>query len=258
MYEIIKVGIPLQTKDITDDFIKIIEEIKNSKDSIGITTVDYWPGEVAIAPAGNSFLLNNLEFKKYSNILQFNCINTMGVLWGDSIRDISSFVEKMIDIFNEFYKSTQIKRVYIFAGGSPLCGDAFTLCLRKIRNDLKIVDTKSCIDVALRYLDLPSDYEDVDYVIKIRENDYFIDVTKVNVLLCVQKWYEENNKHTLKIFFEKIKKYYNPDDCLYTLNIKSDTCDVLTQTVEEAERSMEYIYTDLRALIMILHKKDLK
>jgi hypothetical protein len=85
-----------------------------------------------------------------------------------------------------------------------------------------------------------------------------MDVTKVNVLLCVQRLYEENNKHTLKIFFEKIKQYYNPDDCLYTLNIKSDTCDVLTYTVDEAERHMENIYTDLRSLIMILHKKDLK
>ena len=72
MYEIIKVGIPLQSKDITSEFLNVVDEIKNNPECIAIATVDYSDHEMSIAPAGNKLLVDNLQFKQYNKNLQKN------------------------------------------------------------------------------------------------------------------------------------------------------------------------------------------
>jgi hypothetical protein len=257
MYEIIKVGIPLQTKDITDEFLNIVKDIQSSKECLAVTTVDYWQGEINYAPGGNYFLLNNLEFKPYIDTLCLNCVNTLGSMWG-VVRDIPSLVDNMLTMFDDEHKRLKFKRVYIFAGGSPLCGDSITDVLLK-KCDIKIVDTKSCIQVAIDHLNIKSAYTDVDFVYDyIKKGNKYIDTSKVNVFLCLQKWYEYDNVHTLKTFFHEMKKYYNTDDIFQTVNITSETCETFKTTFGDAENYVDDIYNDHRAFIVLLHKKDLK
>jgi hypothetical protein len=259
MYEIIKVGIPLQTKDITDEFLNIVEEIKTSKDCIALTTVDYWQGEIDYAPGGNYFLLDNLEFKPYNDILLLNCINTMGVLWGD-VRDIPNLVNNLIIILNNEHQRLKFKKVYILAGGSPLCGDSITLCLSRVRNDLKIVDTKSCVEVAYSVSNLTTPWIETDYVkLCIKDgNKYIPDISKINIFICLQKWYEYNNVHVLNSFFKDIKQYYNGDDIFQIVNIKSETCIITTLTITSAEPLIEELYNSHVAVVFLVYKKELK
>lgn len=256
MYEIIKVGIPLQTKDITYDFIHVIDDIKNSSDCIAITTVDYSECEINIAPAGNHFILSNLQLIPYNTKLRLNCINTLGVLWG-GVRDIPSLVDNIITILNNENKILQFKRVYIFAGGSPRCGDSISLCLSKIVPTLKFIDTKSCIEIAYAGLDLKTPWEEIDYVnLCIRKKEPLVlDNTKINVFLCLQKTYTYNNIHILNKFFEDIKQYYNEDDIIKLVNIKEDTCDIISLTVASAKLIKEQLYNDTKPVVLVLYKK---
>lgn len=254
MYEIIKVGIPLQSKDITNEFIKIVEEIKNSKECIAVTTVDYWQGEIDYAPGGNYYLLKNLEFKPYIDEINLNCINTLGSVWEPN-RNLSKTVKKILAIFDSTYEILKFKRIYIFAGGSPLCGDYITTLLQKYRPDTKIVDTKSCIQIALEALKLNTKYNDVDFVQQIQKNEYYVDTEKINVFLCLQKWYEYNGIHTMQKFFTEMKNYYNDDDIFYSVNIEDSICNIFTTSFKEAQFYTEEIYTNNKALIILLQKK---
>jgi hypothetical protein len=259
MYEIIKVGIPLQTKDITNEFLNVIHDIKNNSNCIAITTVDYSDHEINIAPAGNYMILDNLQFKPYTNNFQLNCINTMGFLWG-TIRDIPNLVNSLITILDTEYLRLKFKKVYILAGGSPLCGDSITLCLSKIRNDLKIIDTNSCINTAYSSLNLKTPWVEHNYVNNcIRKQELLVlDTTKINIFLCLQSTYEYNNIHILNKFFEDIKQYYNENDIIKLVNIKSDTCETISLTVAAAEFIKEQLYNDIKPLVFVLYKKELE
>ena len=259
MYDIIKVGIPLQDKDITQQFLNIIKEIQDSDDCIALTTVDYWQGEIDYAPGGNYVLLKNVEFKPYTDTIYKNCINTMGSIWG-GVRDLPTMVKKLLSILDDAHGKINFKKVYILAGGSPLCGDSITEYMLKLRPEMMIVDTPSCIEVAYSATNLTTEWVETDYVkFCIKDGIKFIpDTTKINIFLCLQKWYEYNNIHTLNVFFDDMKSYYSPDDICKIVNIKSDICDIQTLTFASAENMKEKIYNDHKAVVILLYKKDLK
>lgn len=259
MYEIVKVGIPLQSKDITSEFLNVIDEIKNNPDCIAIATVDYSDHEMSIAPAGNKLLVDNLHFKQYNKNLHLNCINTMGSLWG-VVRDIPSLINNILSILETEHKTLNFKKVYFLNGGSPFCGDSATLCLSKSISDLKFIDTKSCIEIAYAGLDLITPWEEIDYVnLCVRkQQDLKLDTNKVNVFLCLQKWFEYNNIHILDKFFKEIKQYYSGDDIIKIVHIKADTLEIQTLTVNTAELIKEQIYNDHKPVVFLLYKKKLQ
>lgn len=259
MYELIKVGIPLQTKDITNKFLNVIHEIKNNPNCIAISTVDYSKYELDIAPAGNYIILNNLQFKPYTNTFQLNCINTMGFLWGN-VRDIPQLVNNLITLLDTEHQRLKFKKVYILAGGSPLCGDSITLCLSKIRKDLKIIDTNSCINTAYSSLNLKTPWVEHNYIHNcIRKQELLVlDITKINIFLCLQKIYEYKNIHILNKFFEDIKQYYKETDVIKLVNITADTCEIISLTVATAELIKEQLYNNIKPVVYLLYKKELQ
>lgn len=259
MFEIIKVGIPLQFKDITSEFLNVINDIKTNPECIGIATVDYSYHEMIIAPAGNQTILDSLEFIPYKNNLKLNCINTMGSLWG-SVRDIPSLIDNILKIIEKEYDILKFKKVYFLNGGSPFCGDSATLCLSKRISDLKFITTPSCIEIAYNSLNLETNWQEVDYVnLCIRkQQDLILDDKKVNAFLCIQKNYEYNNIHILDRFFKQIKQYYNDDDIIKIVNIKADTCDIESLTVGTAKLIKEQLYNDRKPVVFFLYKKEFK
>jgi len=257
MFELIKVGIPLQSKDITNEFLNVIEEIKNNPECIAVTTVDFSEYEMVVAPAGYKVILDNLNFKPYSNQLHLNCINTMSSLWG-VVRDIPSLIDNILDLLHKNQKILKFKKVYFLNGGSPFCGDSATLCLSKRVTDLKFVTSPSCIDVAYSALNISVAYVENDYVnICIRkQQDLVIDTTKINAFLCMQRGYEYNNIHILNKFFKQIEEHYSDDDIIKLVNIKADTCDIESLTVGTAKIIKEQIYNNRKPVVFFLYKKE--
>jgi hypothetical protein len=258
MYEIIKVGIPLQYKDVTSNFLNVINDINTNPECIGIATVDYSHNEMIIAPAGNQILLDNCEFTPYKTNLELNSINTMGSLWG-SVRDIPSLVDNILGILQKEHNTLKFKKVYFLAGGSPFCGDSITLCLSKRINDLKFITTPSCIEIAYNALNVKTEWQEIDYVnICIRkQQELVLDNNKVNVFLCMQRHYEYNNIHILERFFKQIKQYYTDDDIIKIVNITADTCDITTLTISDAELIKEQLYNYKKPVVLFLHKSEI-
>jgi hypothetical protein len=259
MYEIIKVGIPLQYRDINTDFLNVIHDIKNNPECIAIATVDYSEIEMRIAPAGNQLLADNLQFRPYNKNLHLNCINTMGSLWG-SVRDIPSLVDNILSILENEHKNLKFKKVYFLNGGSPFCGDSATLCLSKRVSDLKFISTKSGREIAYAGIELITPWEEVDYVnLCVRkQQDLRLNPNKVNAFLCLQKWYEYNNIHILNKLFKEIKQYYSDDDIIKIVHIKADTLEIQTLTVNTAELIKEQLYNDHKPVVWLLYKKELQ
>jgi hypothetical protein len=216
MYNIVKVGIPIQTSNITSEFLDIINIIK-TENCIGITTVDYYDNindnfmyhkDTNSSLAGHRIIFDNLKFNKYENKFILNRINTLGSIWEiTGSKDKSELTKNLLDIIDKQYDQLKFDTVYIFSTGSPYFMDIFTEGLQLYR-DIQIVDTKSSFDIAVESIHNLLNCK-LEPVIRkyngefILNNNPYINLDKLNIFSSI------NNLYKWKIDIPLVDHFFN-------------------------------------------------
>ena len=216
MYNIVKVGIPIQTSDVTPEFLTVINNIK-TQNCIAITTVDYCDNltdnfihhtDTISSPAGHRIIFDNLKLCKYENKFISKCINTLGVIWEiTGSKDKHELAQNLLEILDTQYEYLKFDTVYIFSTGSPYFMDIFTEGLQLYR-DIKIVDTKSSFDIAVDSMHnlLGCKPEPIirrynsEFILK---NNPYIDLKKLNIFSSM------SNNYKWKIHIPLVDHFFN-------------------------------------------------
>lgn len=256
MYEIIRVGIPIQSAHITDEFLQVVENIKNKDDCIAITLIDY-PIDImnctdAIsAPAGYRILTKNLKFIKFENTFKPNVINTCGFVLGLPLDKLKKhnikIVEYILSLIEDKHKELNFKTVYMFTPGSPTCGDRITECLLE-KVDLKIIETVSSLDISLKSMkdfvgNLPHierhyHYEFIDRMGRFTPEQLAInkkmDIGKLNVFNCLSDLYNVDNIPLMERFLEDVSLSFSESDLLLSCTVNEEGTDLKVFSIAEA------------------------
>lgn len=250
MYKIIRVGIPIQTRFVSPEFLDIVNDIKTNDRVIALTTIDY-PENIMdtvdskSSPAGHKILKNNLTFKKYDGSLNCKCINTMGFVWRENFdgirRNFPAITKCIINILNNQYIESRFATVYIFAPGSPYYGDSITKYMSQIV-ELSIVDTPSSMQISLEKMKTYTgniDHNEIKHqyhLNKIFDLTDTIDRTKLNIFNCLSDDYGNGDIPMMIKFMRVISNQFVDDDLFLVTTVDEDDTYLRVLTVKEAKQ----------------------
>jgi hypothetical protein len=256
MYEIIRVGIPIRTCDITETFLDIVKEIKTSSECIAITTVDYdgdvnTNGDVISSYAGHEILFNNISFERPLKELNYNVINTLGYIWdvkneNGKHRDGPTLVKFLYDILDTSHNSLKFKKVYVLTSGSPHHYDLFTAFGKDIR-PLSIVDTYSSITITKEAFEKE---HNKPVVVRNYIPDFIEGKNKTLTLNCINLFGSISNNYkpdidmpVIQHFFESLKVLLEDNDLFMYCYVSRDGAEMKTMTFKDALKNIEYFST---------------
>lgn len=216
-YEIIRVGVPARKQDVTQSFLDSIQHIKNSKDAIGLVTVDFSKSsfEYSTAPYGYRLIFDTLQTYNVDINLKPNVLNCFGDVWdrlGASTPNES--VSKLLEFFDMQYNMLKYKHLYLFTNGSPFIFDDLTNILTTQRT-LNIIDCESpikiCANNMKEYLNLQT------YIIHntIPEK---LENKKLHVFPCISENYGIN----VDSYFNVLGNIVSKDDKFLYCSILED------------------------------------
>ena len=241
MYNIVKVGIPIQTSNVTPEFLTIVDNIK-TKNCIAITTVDYCDNltdnfihhtDTISSPAGHRIIFDNFKLCKYENKFIPKCINTLGIIWEIAgSKDKHELAKNLIAILDTQYEYLKFDTVYIFSTGSPYFMDIFTEGLQLYR-DIKIVDTKSSLDIAVGSIhnllgckpDAIIRRYNFEFILK---NNPYIDLEKLNIFSSMSNNYDwKIDIPLVDHFFNTLNNIVDKDATFFMVSIlENDTINI--------------------------------
>lgn len=256
MYEIIRVGIPIRTCDITKSFLDIVEEIKTSSECIAITTVDYdgdvnTNGDAISSYAGHEILFNNITFRKTINHLEYNIVNTLGYIWdikteNGEYRDGLTLVKFLYNILDNSHKQLNFKKVYVFTSGSPHHYDLFTSFGKDIR-PLSIIDTYSSITITKEHFEKTMEKPVIvrNYIPEfIAGKNKTITPNVINLFGSISNHYKPDiGMPVIQHFFENLKLLLSDNDIFMYCYVSKDTAEMKTITFKEALEKIQYFST---------------
>lgn len=192
-YDIIRVGLPITKDSITQEFIDIVDELENNEEWVGLTLCDYdYSGkQVRLdqhnAPAGYSFLLERgFVFSKNDLSRANKIIGTFGEFWGE--RNPVVTAQRLMRAVKHFHEKELFSTVVMFTPGSPHHDDSITKVLTSVYPDIRIVDTDSSADIAVKCIG-------GDCVIRSHYDEFVlgknrsIDKSKIAIFSCLQHGY---------------------------------------------------------------------
>jgi hypothetical protein len=249
MYNIVKVGIPIQTCDVTPEFLTIINNIK-TQNCIAITTVDYCDNltdnfihhtDTISSPAGHRIIFDNFKLHKYENKFTPKCINTLGIIWEIAgSKDKHDLAKNLLEILDTQYEYSKFDTVYIFSTGSPYFMDIFTEGLQLYR-DIKIVDTKSSFDIAVESMhnllgckpDPIIRRYNFEFILK---NNPYIDLEKLNIFSSMSNNYKWNIDIPLvDHFFNTLNSIVDKNTTFLMVSISETNTNVMKLKYHESE-----------------------
>lgn len=272
MFEIIRVGIPLRSSDITTAFINVVDDITLSNDCIAVSTVDYsadptMDPDYKSAPAGHKFLFNNLYFKQFDNELKFNVVNTMGYIWTmknpqGQFRDGDFLSLHLLELFERLYQQTPFKRVYMFTPGSPHIMDAFTNSMPKF-HPVSVIDTYSSITIIGKAM---QKHVNQPYKLRHYNMDFIhgplnktIMPGYINLFGGISKGYDYNQRTPLVLhFFQELRKILKDTDWFMYSTIKNDDVSLTVIPFKQALEQQDYfLHTDDIITYGVTHNNDI-
>lgn len=268
-YKIVRVGIPIQEHLVTQEFLNILEEIKNNKNCVGITTSDIF-SDYSQAPAGCK-LLETIQQIKYTDKLIPFSINVMDNVWEieneGKPRNIKQIVKFLIETFDN---TENIETVYTFTPGSPNFHDAITEELKEIY-DITIIDTLSsteiCIEEFKQLLNLQEIEIDIvayadrflfrNPVNKPKLNYKVLDNTKLNIFSCVQIGYEIDDRNIMFNWLNDLSKFFSEDSILIGINVGINKTTSIQTTLKNAKDHWYELCTYPKRLTFGIYQKGL-
>lgn len=272
MYKIVRVGIPIQNKDISNQFLQVIDNIINDDTCIAVTTVDY-PKNIMqsmdgiSSPAGHKVLADKLSFVEYKGELHKNVINTLGFIgrFNGGVKHTTNFAQYLVNLLDDHYKLLEFKTVYIFTPGSPLYGDGITEYLLKTQN-IEIIDTISSMQHSLK--SMQSYLGDVDYVEQkyhdfvdrlgnIDSRNKYIDGNVLNIFNSLSDLYNTASNSRLELFLKHIcYRFFKESDLLLITTVNEYETLLTVLTIKEMhQRIEEFRFSNLPFTVGII-KKD--
>ena len=238
MFDLVRVGIPIRDSFISDTFINIVNEIKQSTNCIAVSTVDYTDGkyntDYRSAPAGHNILFNNLKFKKFDGKLDYNVINTLGFIWDvqtpAGVNRDSDFISLyLLEFFKKQQDELKFNTVYMFTPGSPHIWDMFTHSMPKYY-PVSVIDTYSSLTIVGNKM---REYFDnkIQYKLRHYNMDFITQPNKViyqgviNIFGGIANGYNHNQGIPLvEHFFLEMRKVLLDDDLfLYCTITENET-----------------------------------
>jgi hypothetical protein len=220
MYELVRVGVPIKSEDVSNEFLNILKDIETNSDSIAVSTTYYDMSEFDLAPAGTSILVDRLPIFNFEDTFKPNCINTIGFIWElkDSRGNLRNIKEinapYLISLFNNQQKLLNFKKIYMFVPGSPTYSDSMTDCLADLM-PIKIIESKSSFQHSVDEMKKIFGNVDVDsreyYKDFISGQNPSINVNNLTVFSCLQNGYNTDGRSILDLFFNDMSKYFNDD-----------------------------------------------
>lgn len=281
MYKIVRVGIPIQTRYISKEFLHIVNEIKTNDRVIALTTVDY-PENIMdnmdsiSSPAGHRILNNNFSFKKYDGSLNCKCINTMGFVWFENtngiLRDVHSISQHIIDMLNNHYTQNSFDIVYMFTPGSPNYGDSITTYMSDVV-DLRIVDTPSSMQISLekmktyvgdvQHIERKYIYEFIDRKRRFTQNQLAInksiDGNRLNIFNCLSDNYNINDTPIMISFMRDVSNQLFDDDLFLVTTVGEEDTDLMILTINQAKELIDqFRFSSIPFTVGIISKGAIK
>lgn len=203
-YDIIRVGLPITNDSVTQEFLDIVQQLKDNKDWVGAMTCDYdhtnsrkIKADQYSAPAGYKILLDN-GFSFTRELIRNNkTIGTFGSVWKHKTEigpeSAKPVLKALFDKLRQQHQINKFTTVVSFTPGSPYVDDVITRTLNHyLSGNLKIIDTKSSSDITSEYLSRKYQRECVirnycdDFILKHNES---VDANKIHIFSCLQKGY---------------------------------------------------------------------
>jgi len=241
-YKIVRVGIPIKQEHISNEFLKVLDEIQNDPAVIGLVTTSHHPSsqEYKNAPAGNK-------------LLPIDKLADYSFIWGTSkTRDLNVIVKNLLDHLDSQHNILKFKKVYMFASGSPMCSDSLTLLIGKSR-PIDVIDTLSSVDLAILEFrnvigSCAIDIRNYHYDFILKDNRY-VDPNTLNIWTCLQKGYEVNGKSILEMFLSDMESIIGSDAMFLAVNIGEDNNIVFKETIATARQNVSMFYNYPKSLV---------
>lgn len=256
MFDIIRVGIPLRTCDITTAFVDAVNEVKSSTDCIAFCTVDYnesptTNNDYTSAPAGHKYLFENLPVRRLDTELHYNAINTIGYIWSLKTpngmnRDADFLSLHILDLLSKLQKSNNFTKVYMFTPGSPHIMDAFTNSMPKF-HPVSVIDTYSSITIVGNAMK-----DHIGNGIQYKLRHYNMDFIQgplnkvifpgvINLFGGIAKGYNHNQGIPMVLhFFQELRKILADDDVFMYATIANDQTQLTAMTFKEAFEQQDW------------------
>lgn len=279
-YQIVKVGIPIRTSDISPEYLAALSDIKTNPRSRALVTAGYFNmgndqsgwysqprSDAPNSPAGHELLFEQFKFLPWAGDLKQGVINTMGFIWAlrdpeGNPRNIRHICRELIKILDQAHDRDSFDRVYILAAGSPRFGDSITLELAHNGVDHVIIDTASSYDIAVEAIQAqlgPMPAETVNYIHEfIRRGNKQLNPGMLNMFNSLQQGYEINGEPVLARMFQDVAQWYDDSADFFAVHVDLEGAHVERTTLGQARANIDYFYKNPKSLLFGIYSKTLE